>query len=88
MRCATRDPQAGTPGPLKRTVWYAEEAYGVGTRFAGRTVRPSDFADAVENLCIIRAKLLPLWNPYTQEVSQRPKHSRYGHLAVNERSRL
>ena len=27
----------------------------MGTRFAGRTVRPSDFADAVENLCIIRA---------------------------------
>ncbi len=54
-----RDPQAGTPtrdrGPRKPTVWYAEEADGVGTRFAGRTVRPSDFGDAVENLCIIRA---------------------------------
>ena len=43
-------------GPRKRTVWYAEEADGVGTRFAGRTVRPSDFGDAVENLCIIRAR--------------------------------
>ena len=52
MRCAT-----GDRGPRKRTVasWYAEEADGVGTRFAGRTVRPSVFGDAVENLCIIRA---------------------------------
>ncbi len=29
----------------------------MGTRFAGRTVRPSDFGDAVENLCIIRVKI-------------------------------
>ncbi len=52
---ATRDPQAGAPGSRKRTVGYAEEADGVGTRFAGRAVRPSDFGDAVENLCIMRA---------------------------------
>ena len=51
LRSATRD-----RGPRKRTVGYAEEAEGVGTRFAGRTVGPSDFGDAVENLCIIRAK--------------------------------
>ena len=28
--CATRDPQAGAPGPRKRTVWYVEEADGGG----------------------------------------------------------
>ncbi len=44
-------------GSRKRTVGYAEEADGVGTRFAGRTVMPSDFGDAVENLCIIRARV-------------------------------
>ncbi len=43
-------------GPRKRTVGYAEEADGVGTRFAGRTVRPDDFVAAVENLCIVRAR--------------------------------
>jgi len=35
-------------GPRKHTVWYAEEADGGGTRFAGRAVRADYFADAVE----------------------------------------
>ncbi len=30
-----RDPQAGAPGPRKRTVRYVEEADGGGTRFCG-----------------------------------------------------
>jgi hypothetical protein len=34
-----------------------KEADGVGTRFAGRAVRPSVFGDAVENLCIIRLRI-------------------------------
>jgi hypothetical protein len=44
-----RDPQAGTPGPRKRTVGTLE-AEGGGTRFAGRTVRPDHCADAVEGV--------------------------------------
>ena len=45
-----RDPQAGAPGPRKRTVGYVEEAEGGGTRFAGRAVRPDHCADAVEGV--------------------------------------
>jgi len=45
-----RDPQAGAPGPRKRTVGYVEEADGGGTRFAGRAVRPDHCADAVEGV--------------------------------------
>jgi len=37
-------------GPRKHTVWYAEEADGGGTRFAGRTVRTDHCADAVEKV--------------------------------------
>ena len=40
--------------PLSR--WYAEEAGG--HPLAGRTVRTSDFGDAVENLCIVRASMV------------------------------
>jgi len=50
-----RNDKARDGGPRKRTVGYVEEADGGGTRFAGRAVRTSDFGDAVENLCIIRA---------------------------------
>jgi hypothetical protein len=41
-------------GPRKRTVGYVEEAGG--TRLAGRAGKTDDFAAAVENLCIIRAR--------------------------------
>ena len=30
-----RDPQAGAPGPRKRTVWYVEEAEGGGHPLCG-----------------------------------------------------
>ena len=45
----------------------------MGTRFAGRTVRPSAFGDAVENLCIIRARLAQ----YSKRVELLP-HSMFG----------
>ncbi len=34
-----RDPQAGAPGPRKRTVWYVEEARGTRLRVAQRSHR-------------------------------------------------
>ena len=44
-----RDPQAGTPGPRKRTVWYVEEG-GVPACGLRNTVRPDHCADAVEGV--------------------------------------
>ena len=53
-----------------------KEADGVGTRFAGRTVRPSDFADAVENLCIIRARVKNLRHHYERKREARSNSAR------------
>ncbi len=75
----------GDRGPRKRTVGYAEEADGVGTRFAGRTVRPSAFGDAVENLCIFRALFLLAFTAHSPLTDGSSASARSGWLQPSQK---